>query len=106
LRKKIKYVDLQKVEQAKEDLNDLEIETRSNISHDPREAIYNSIDIEEALKTLSKKQRECFELVVEDGHTERDAAKILGIAKTSLHVHLERAKEKIKIFLKGVDQNP
>ena len=98
----MKYVDMQKIEQAKEDLSDLEIEVRSSISHDPRGAIYNSLDLEEALKTLSKKQRECFGLVIEDGHTVREAAHILGISSTAVYIYIQRAKRKLKKFLGGV----
>jgi RNA polymerase sigma factor (sigma-70 family) len=100
----MKYVDMNRIEQNKESLSDLELEVRSNISHDPREAIYSNLDLEEALKTLSKRQRECFELVIEDGYTEREAAQLLGISNDSLHVYIKRAKEKLKIFLGGVKQ--
>ena len=92
---------MQKVEQAKEDLNDLEVEVRSNISHDPREAICNSLDLEEALKTLTNRQRECFELVVEDGYTVREAAKLLGISHVAVHKHIEHAKGKLRKILEG-----
>ena len=95
----MKYVDMQKIEQAKEDLNDFEVEVRSNISHDPREAICNSLDLEEALKTLSKRQRECFELVIKDGYTLREAAKELGISFQTVDRLVTKAKEKIKKFL-------
>lgn len=93
---------MQKIEQAKENLNDLEIEVRSSISHDPREAIYSSLDLEEALKTLSKKQRECFKLVIEDGHTVREAAHMLGVSSTAVHIYIGRAKRKIRKFIGGV----
>ena len=99
MRKKIKYVDMQKIEQAKEDLNDLEVEVRSNISHDPREAICNSLDLEEALKTLTNRQRECFELVIQDGYTEREAAKLLGISSVTVHEYVQCAKKKIRKIL-------
>ncbi len=100
----MRYFDLEKIEQDKEMLCDSEMEVRNNISHDPREDIYNNLDLAEALKTLSKRQRECFELVVKDGYTEREAAKLLGISNDSLHVYIKRAKEKLKIFLGGVKQ--
>ena len=61
LRKRVRYFDLEKIEQDKEMLCDSEMEVRNNISHDPREDIYNNLDLEEALKTLSNRQRECFE---------------------------------------------
>ena len=104
MRKKIQYFDMERIEQNKESLNDFELEVRSNISHDPRESIYAGIDLEEALKTLSKKQRECFKLVIEDGYTEREAANLLGISRESLRVHIKRSKEKLKKILGGVTQ--
>ena len=97
----MKYVDMNRIEQNKESLSDLELEVRSNISHDPREAIYSNLDLEEALKTLSKRQRECFKLVVEDGYTEREAAKFLGISNIAVHKHIGHAKEKLKKILEG-----
>ena len=101
MRKKIQYFDLGKIEQARELLTDSEQEVRSNISHDPRESIYNGLDLEEALKALSKRQRECFELVVEDGYTVREAAKLLGISHVAVHKHIEHAKGKLKKILEG-----
>ena len=92
---------MNRIEQNKESLSDLELEVRSNISHDPREAIYSNLDLEEALKTLSKRQRECFKLVVEDGYTEREAAKFLGISNIAVHKHIGHAKEKLKKILEG-----
>ena len=98
----MRYFDLEKIEQDKEMLSDSEMEVRSNISHDPRGDIYNNLDLEEALKTLSKKQRECFELVMRDGCTIREAASALGISGNAVHIYIGRAKRKLKKFLGGV----
>lgn len=98
----MRYFDLEKIEQDKELLSGSEMEVRSNISYDPREDIYNNLDLEEAISTLSGKQRECFELVARDGHTEREAAKILKVSNVAVHIYLERAKRKLKKFLGGV----
>ena len=95
----MRYFDLGKIEQDKELLSDSEMEVKSNISHDPREAIYNGLDLEEALKTLSKRQRECFELVVKDGYTEAEVARKLGIAQQVVDRRVAKAKEKIRNFL-------
>ena len=97
----MRYFDLEKIEQDKEMLSDSEMEVRSNISHDPREAIYSNFDLEEALKTLSKRQRECFELVVKDGYTEAEVARKLGIAQQVVDKRVAKAKEKIRNFLQG-----
>ena len=101
MRKKIQYFDLGKIEQARELLTASEQEVRSNISHDPREDIYSGLDLEEALKTLTKRQRECFELVIEDGYTVREAAKQLGISFQAVDRLVAKAKEKIRNFLRG-----
>ena len=79
----MRYFDLEKIEQDKEMLSNSEMEVRNNISHDPREDIYNNLDLEEALKTLSNRQRECFELVVKDGYTEAEVARKLGICRAA-----------------------
>ena len=92
---------MERIDQHKEPLTDSEMEVRANISRDPRESIYAGLDLEEALKTLSKRQRECFELVVENGHTVREAAKFLGISSTAVHKHIEHAKKKLKKILEG-----
>ena len=97
----MRYFDLEKIEQDKEMLCDSEMEVRNNISHDPREDIYNNLDLEEALKTLSQRQRECFELVVKDGYTEAEVARKLGIAQQVVDKRVAKAKEKIRNFLQG-----
>ena len=97
----MRYFDLEKIEQGKETLSDSEMEVRANISHDPREAIYNNLDLKEALKTLTKKQRECFELVVEDGYTECEVAEKLHISQPAVHKLITKAKGKIINFLEG-----
>ena len=97
----MRYFDLEKIEQDKEMLCDSEMEVRNNISHDPREDIYNNLDLEEALKTLSNRQRECFELVVKDGYTEAEVARELGIAQQVVDRRVAKAKEKIRNFLQG-----
>ena len=97
----MRYFDLEKIEQDKEMLSHSEMEVRNNISHDPREAIYSNLDLEEALKILSKRQRECFELVVEGGYTVREAAKQLGISFQVVDRLVAKAKGKIRNFLRG-----
>ena len=97
----MRYFDLEKIEQDKEMLSDSEMEVRNNISHDPREGIYSNLDLEEALKTLSKRQRECFGLVVEDGYTETEAAGKLGISQQAVDKLVAKAKNKIRKFLEG-----
>ena len=101
MRKRVRYFDLEKIEQDKEALSNSEMDVRNNISHDPREAIYNNLDLEEALKTLTKKQKECFELVVEDGYTECEVAEKLGISHQAVHELIGKAKGKIRNFLQG-----
>ena len=97
----MRYFDLEKIEQDKEMLSDSEMEVRNNISHDPREDLYNNLDLEEALKTLSQRQRECFELVVKDGYTEAEVARKIGIAQQVVDRRVAKAKEKIRNFLQG-----
>lgn len=89
---------MEKIEQNKEPLKTSEMEVKARLSHDPRESLYAGLDIEEALKTLTGKQRECFELVVMDGLTERQAAAQLGISRSSVQVYLRRAKNALKKY--------
>ena len=95
---------MEKIEQDKEPLSNSELEVKPNLSHDPRESSCAHLDLEEALKVLSKKQRECFNLVIVEGYTEREAAKLLGIAYGVVHIYIRRAKKKLKKLLGGVSQ--
>lgn len=101
MRKRVRYFDMEKIECGRANLTDTEREVRDRIAHDPREALYARLDIEEILKVLAGKQREVFELVVIDGHTEREAAAILGISKGSVQVYVRRAKKKLMAIIEA-----
>jgi len=99
LRKRVRYFDMEKIECGRAPLTETEIEVREHITHDPREALYARLDLEGILNVLTGKQKEVFELVVIDGHTEREAAAILGISKGSVQVYVRRAKNKLREIL-------
>lgn len=58
------------------------------------------LDMEEALKQLTPRQRECFTLKYLEGYTTAEIMKKLGITQQALSKQLIPAKEKIKYFLK------
>ena len=89
---------MEKIEQNKYPLKPSELKVKAKLSYDPRESLYAGLDIEEALKTLTGKQKECFELVVIEGLTERQAAAQLGISRSSVQVYLRRAKGALKKY--------
>jgi DNA-directed RNA polymerase specialized sigma subunit, sigma24 homolog len=105
LRKRIRYFDMERIERDSEPLTSAEREVKKRLFYDPRGATYAYLDLDEALKTLSGKQAECFKLVIQEGYTERAAAQILGISNDSVHVHIKRAREKLRKFFWGVKQS-
>ena len=96
MRKRVRYFDMEKIECGRAPLTETEREVREHITHDPREALYARLDLEGILNVLTGKQKEVFELVVIDGHTEREAAAMLGISKGSVQVYVKRAKNKLR----------
>lgn len=92
---------MEKIECGRAPLTETEREVREHITHDPREALYARLDLEDILKNLTGKQKEVFELVVIDGHTEREAAAMLGLSKSSVQVYLRRGREKLRSLIKG-----
>jgi len=106
LRKRIRYFDMEKIEQDKEPLSDYEIKVKSRLSHDPRESLYAGLDLEEALKSLTRKQRKCFELVIMEGYTEVEVAGRLGISHQAVSNLIAKAKGKLKKILKGGCKTP
>lgn len=52
--------------------------------------------ITQVLKTLTDRERECFILHVAAGHSMYETGKILGIAKTTVQNHIEKARVKIE----------
>ena len=99
MRKRVRYFDMEKIECGSLPLTETEREVREHITHDPREALYARLDLEGILNVLTGKQKEVFELVVIDGHTEREAAAMLGISKGSVQVYVRRAKNKLREIL-------
>lgn len=97
---------MEKIERDNGPLSEVEREVKERILYDPRNTILSSMNVEDILSNLSGKQRECFELVVIDGMTEREAALKLNISKSSVQVYIRRSKEKLKNILSGVMQKP
>ena len=87
---------MEKIECGNAPLTESEREVREHITHDPREALYARLDLEGVLNSLTGKQREVFQLVTVEGHTEREAAAHMGLSKGSIQVYLKRAKTKLR----------
>ena len=99
MRKRIRYFDMEKIERSSEPLTVVEKEVRDRLTHDPRGHIYTSIDLGSAMETLSPRQKECFDLMVMEGFTERFTARKLGISKGSVQEHVRCAREKLRKYL-------
>lgn len=98
-RKRIVYVDMDHVEFGS-DLTVLEARTREKLlSTRQMDAHIFWLDIKEGLKTLTKRQRKCFEGVFIEGYSESEIAERLRISQQTVYDHLEAAKMKMKSFL-------
>ena len=105
-RKKILYLDFHHVECGRH-LNDLELLTREMLlSRNGWDCMAFWLDLEEALKTLTSIQRECFVLSFIEGYTARE----IGVRRGSTHAavvkHVQAAARKIRLFLRDGYQNP
>jgi RNA polymerase sigma-70 factor (ECF subfamily) len=58
--------------------------------------------IRKAIERLSKNQKAAFIMIEIEGRTSKEAAELLGIAESTLRVHLARSKENLRKDLKGI----
>ncbi len=100
-RKKIFYMNFEHIEFG-DQLNDLELLTREKLlTRHVWERMVFWLDLEEALKTLTKKQQRCFSLRHIEGYSETEIAKMLRLDQSTVSQHIVYAIEKVKIFLQG-----
>ncbi len=100
-RKRIFYMNFDHVEFG-DQLNDLELLTREKLlTRHVWERMVFWLDLEEALKTLTEKQRRCFFLRHIEGYSETEIAEILRLDQSTVSQHIVYAIEKMKIFLQG-----
>jgi len=104
-RKRIKYVDFDHVEFGT-DLTVLEARTRERLlTTRQMDAFVFWLDIEEGLKTLTKRQRGCFKAYFIEGYGEDEIAEKTGLSQPVVHRHIETALMKMKCFLGRDYQN-
>ena len=66
--------------------------------NNPKEEIYARLDLEEAMKTLTARQKECILLKI-DGYKVTEIAEKMGIAHPTVIEYLVSAYKKLKEFL-------
>ncbi len=105
-RKKFYYMDFNHVEFG-DQLNDLELLTREKLlTRHVWERMVFWLDLEEALKTLTRYQRECFVLNFIEGYTDREIAALRGSAHSTVCRHITAAVKKIRNFMEDGYQKP
>ena len=100
MRKRVRYFDLEKIEQGTEPLSPTELEVRERLAYEQKEQILSKLDLEAALKALTPKQKVCLLLFVE-GRTESEIAEQVGISQPTAHRLLTKAKAHLKKILQG-----
>ena len=97
-RKRLRYFDLEKIEQGDEPLSPAELEVRERLAHEIQQQLFAKLDLDAALKTLTPRQREVF-LLFADGYTEREIAAQVGTSPGNVHTDLNAARKKLKNIL-------
>jgi RNA polymerase sigma factor (sigma-70 family) len=64
------------------------------------------MDLEEALKSLTEKQRLCFSLKYIGGFSESEVGELLGMSQPMVFKHIRAAAAKIKLFLSDGYKEP
>ena len=63
------------------------------------------VDIEHALDSLGEEEREAFVLMKVAGYTSAEAAKLVGVAPTTIRSRMARARERLARLLAGYDED-
>ncbi len=98
MRKEIFYFDMDKIAFHRESLlpSELEVESYLNkLAPDPKPGLYLRLDLEEALKKLTPRQRQAVDLLAA-GHREQEIADLLGISQPVVHKLLDKARAHLK----------
>lgn len=98
-RKKLLYFDMEKIDEHDEDLCKSEREVLGEIGYDLKDNLFLKFSLEEALASLTEKQREAFLLVCQDGLTMEEAGERLGISKPSVFELVAKAKVHLQRML-------
>ena len=97
-RKRLRFFNLEKIEQGREPLSPTELEVREQLAYEQKEQLLSKLDLATALDTLMPRQKAAF-LLFADGHTEREIAEQLGLSRGNVHTYLEAARKKLKKIL-------
>ena len=100
MRKRVRYFDIEKIEQGTEPLSPTELEVRERLAYEQKEQILSKLDLEAALASLTPKQHAAFRLFA-DGHTEAEIASRLNISPPAAHQLLAKAKAHLRKILQG-----
>ena len=104
-RKRLRFFNLEKIEQGREPLSPTELEVRECLAQDAQEQLLAKLDLEAALNALTPKQKTCF-LLFAEGHTVREISATLSLAPTTVQQHLTAARKTLKKILGDTVQNP
>ena len=99
-RKRLRFFDLEKIEQGREPLSPTELEVREGLAYDLKEQLVSKLDLEAALHTLTPRQKAAF-LLFADGHTEAEIAQALGVSPQAAHQLISKAKAALRKILQG-----
>jgi len=92
---------MEKIANDEEPLSESELEVKQHLAHQIKENLLNKLDIEEALKALTDKQRQCLILSVFEGLTEEEISQTLNISQPAVHKLIAKAKANMKKILQG-----
>lgn len=98
MRKRLRYFDLEKIEQAHEPLSPTELEVRERLTYEVQEQLVAKLDIQAALTVLTERQKACF-LLFAEGYTEQEIAAKIGTSAGNVSTYLKAAKKKLKKIL-------
>ena len=104
-RKRLRFFDLEKIEQGREPLSPTELEVRERLAHAPQDQLLAKLDLEAALTVLTPKQKACF-LLYAEGKTYREIAQDLSLSLPTVQQHITAARKKLKKILGNTIQTP
>ena len=97
-RKRLRFFNLEKIEQGREPLSPTELEVREHLAYEQKEQLVSKLDLEAALSALTPKQKACF-LLYAEGKTYREIAQELSLSLPTIQQHVTAAKKKLRKVL-------
>jgi|GEM_PF-6438271 len=106
IRKKLISVDFLNIENGKH-LSRFEVSIRERmLTCRNWDALFFWIDMDEALSTLTERQRLCFSLKHIDGYSETEISSMFRLSQPTVFQHIQSGKKKLRNFLSDGYKNP